>query len=134
MKTMAPARWVAIGCIALASLTVIPATGRAAEDKPSIAQAPAAKPGKIDINTATVSDLEALPGIGAEFADAVIAQRPYKSVEDLKRVPGFTEAKIQALRDMLVASPVPPPSPQAPNRSNTATPSRPPQVNDGRAQ
>lgn len=43
-----------------------------------------AVPGKlIDLNTATAAELDALPSIGKARTKAIIAGRPYKSVDDL---------------------------------------------------
>jgi competence protein ComEA len=53
----------------------------------------------IDINTADEKTLESLPGIGKATSKAIVAGRPYKSIEDLKRVKGMSDAKIQALKD-----------------------------------
>jgi predicted DNA-binding helix-hairpin-helix protein len=38
---------------------------------------------KIDINSATVKELETLPGIGPKMAQAIIDQRPYEKPEVL---------------------------------------------------
>jgi competence protein ComEA len=50
--------------------------------------APAAATAKkmVDINKATAAELDALPQIGAARTKAIIAGRPYKSVDDLKKV------------------------------------------------
>jgi len=53
----------------------------------------------IDINTADQKTLEALPGIGKSSAKAIIAGRPYKSVDDLKKVKGISESKFKAIKD-----------------------------------
>jgi competence protein ComEA len=52
----------------------------------------------VDINTADEKTLEALPGVGKVTAKAIIAGRPYKSVDDLKRVKGMSDKKIQAIK------------------------------------
>lgn len=44
---------------------------------------------KINVNTASASELDALPGIGAVRAEAIIAARPYQDLHDL-----VTKAKI----------------------------------------
>ena len=46
------------------------------------ARAATAKPGVLDLNTATVDELTALPGIGAVKAKAIVDGRPYTSIDD----------------------------------------------------
>lgn len=53
----------------------------------------------VNINTATVAELDTLPGIGPSLAEAIIANRPYSSLDDLDRVPGIGPAKLDDLRD-----------------------------------
>jgi competence protein ComEA len=55
----------------------------------------------ININTATQAELETLPGIGPAKAAAIIANRPYASVDDLDRVPGIGPATIANLRPLV---------------------------------
>jgi competence protein ComEA len=43
----------------------------------------------VDINTAKKEELEAVKGIGPKKAEAIVANRPYKSLDDLKKVKGF---------------------------------------------
>ena len=43
----------------------------------------------VDINHASKSELAYLDGVGPERAEAIIAHRPYKTPEDLKKVPGI---------------------------------------------
>jgi competence protein ComEA len=59
--------------------------------------------GLININTATATELESLPGIGASKAAAIIANRPYSTVEDLERVPGIGARTIDQLRPLVTA-------------------------------
>ncbi len=65
-------------------------------------QANAAEPNadaKVDLNSATISQLKELPGIGSGYARKIIAARPYKSVDDLSKsgLPAATINKISAL-------------------------------------
>jgi competence protein ComEA len=46
---------------------------------------------KININTATQEQLDALPDIGPSTAGKIISARPFKAVEDLKDVEGIGE-------------------------------------------
>lgn len=55
----------------------------------------------IDLNTADQKTIETLPGIGKATAKAIVAGRPYKSIDDLKRVKGMSDKKITAIKDMV---------------------------------
>jgi competence protein ComEA len=61
--------------------------------------------GPLDLNVATVEDLDSLPGVGPATAQAIVGYRerhgPYHSVEDLTDVPGIGPAKLDALRDLV---------------------------------
>jgi competence protein ComEA len=59
----------------------------------------------VDLNTATAQQLDALPGIGPATAAAIIADRqangPFRSVDDLGRVRGIGDAKLEQLRGLV---------------------------------
>jgi competence protein ComEA len=63
----------------------------------------------IDINTAAVSRLKDLPGIGDSKAKAVIAYReangPFKSAEDLMKVKGIGPKIFESLKERITVSP-----------------------------
>ena len=54
--------------------------------------------GKIDINTATEKELTTVPGIGHVMAGRIIAARPFRSADDLKRVSGIGDKKYARIR------------------------------------
>jgi competence protein ComEA len=58
--------------------------------------------GPINLNTATAAQLESLPGIGPSRAQAIIAGRPYATVDELDRVPGIGPATLDELRPYVV--------------------------------
>jgi competence protein ComEA len=59
----------------------------------------------IDLNSASASDLESLPGVGPVLADRIVAFRtergPFLTVEDLLDVPGIGESKLASMRDAI---------------------------------
>lgn len=55
----------------------------------------------VDINIASQQELESLPGIGPKKAQAIIAGRPYKSVEELDGVPGIGPKIMEQLRPIV---------------------------------
>lgn len=59
-------------------------------------------PTRVDLNAATEEELEALPGIGPTLAHRIAQGRPFRSVDDLKRVRGIGEARMEELRPLVV--------------------------------
>jgi competence protein ComEA len=59
--------------------------------------------GPVDLNRASAADLETLPGIGPATAQKIIDDRekngPFATVEDLMRVPGIGQKKLEALKE-----------------------------------
>jgi competence ComEA-like helix-hairpin-helix protein len=57
---------------------------------------------RVNLNTATLADLEALPGIGKSLALRIVTarqERPFTSLADLDRVPGVGNSLLQKLSD-----------------------------------
>jgi competence protein ComEA len=80
-----------------------------AEAQPNPARvATAATPASVNLNTATVHDFEALPGIGAKTAARIVEYRqkngPFKKVEDLMNVRGVGEKSFLKLKPQLTVA------------------------------
>jgi competence protein ComEA len=59
----------------------------------------------VNLNAATAEQLDTLPGVGPATAAAIISDReahgPFRSVDDLGRVRGIGDAKLDQLRDLV---------------------------------
>jgi competence ComEA-like helix-hairpin-helix protein len=90
--------WLAVLC----ALCIAGTTGTGwAEKKPP------AKP--IDLNAATVEQLQQLPGVGPATAKAIVQFRqksgPFKRVEDLLAIPRITKQKLEKIRPYVTTGP-----------------------------
>jgi len=52
----------------------------------------------MDINTATEKELKMIPGVGQVMASRIIAARPFRSADDLKKVNGIGDKKYAKIR------------------------------------
>ena len=98
---------VSIGAGAASPTSAAPATAASSDAtaSSSTAAAPATPAaGAVNINTATVDQLQTMPGIGATKAAAIIADRtqngPFASCDDLDRVTGIGAATITNIGTM----------------------------------
>ncbi len=74
---------------------------RKAKSLYSAAARNAERGGKVDINMDSAERLTRLPGIGSTLANAIIAGRPYERADDLLRVEGIDEQRLDSLRDRI---------------------------------
>lgn len=72
----------------------------------------------IDINTASQSELESLPGIGPAKATKIIDGRPYRSINDINRVKGIGPKTFAKFKDKITVG-----APQKKKKSKAAAPS-----------
>ncbi|MFI6239401.1 helix-hairpin-helix domain-containing protein [Micromonospora sp. NPDC050795] len=97
-----PARKVTDGELIVVGVTPPPVPGGAAG--PAVGgAAPAAGP--VNLNTATLAQLDALPGVGPVLAQRILTHRDqhggFKSVGDLRQVDGIGDARYEQLKDLV---------------------------------
>ena len=63
--------------------------------------------GPVDVNRASVEDLQLLPGIGPKMSQRIVEQRekaPFKSVDELRRVSGIGPKILERLRPYVMVT------------------------------
>lgn len=110
-----------VACVLILAL----AAGCIAETKKKI---PPSRP--IDINTASLDQLEQLPGIGPVLAKRIIDYRkntgPFRNVDELMAVKGISEKRMENIRKyVMVKNPTPTPAPEKPVKQPDGFPSQP---------
>ena len=96
---MSMKRFVAAVLAAVFSLGISAGVASAAAKAPT---------GKVNINTATASQLSELPGVGEKLAARIVEfrqkQGPFKSTQELMNVKGIGEKNLQKLQPYLTVS------------------------------
>jgi competence protein ComEA len=87
----------------LCGLTLAPVAGARASD---------AGAGRINLNTASATELAKLPGIGAAKAAAIVehrAKEPFTKADDLRKVKGIGDRLYDSIRDQVTVGEAPSP-------------------------
>lgn len=96
-----------ISLVALAMAFAMPVLAQTSPAKPAAptpAMSSAAAQGKlVDINSASESDLDALPGVGKARADAIIKHRPYSGKDDLLTRHVVSKSVYDGIKDKVIA-------------------------------
>jgi competence protein ComEA len=98
-------------------LTLALATGLVLNSHPALGQA---KKAPVDLNSASEKDLEALPGVGPATAKKIVAGRPYKSADELKKA-GLNNKVVESLKPLVTVGP----ASSAPAPTKAAAPTAP---------
>ena len=84
---------------------VTPSPGTAMPTGPAATGAAGAPGGLVNLNTATLADLDSLPGVGPVLAQRILdardAQGGFKAVGDLRKVDGIGDARYEQLKDLV---------------------------------
>ncbi len=96
---------VGVLCLALAGV----AAARSADQKASQQPGKVTAAAPINLNTATSSQLEALPGVGPRTAERIIEYREknggFKKIEELMNVQGVGEKSFLKIKDLISVTP-----------------------------
>jgi len=85
----------------LCGLTLAPISGARASD---------AAGGRINLNTASATELARLPGIGAAKAAAIVehrAKEPFTKADDLRKVKGIGDRLFDSIKDQVTVGDAP---------------------------
>lgn len=87
------------------SRVTVPGPGDDVRSVPDQAGAGGGGSGRVNVNRASLEELQTLPGVGPVLAERIVSHRdshgPFQVVEDLLDVPGIGEGRLADLRDRI---------------------------------
>ncbi|MBW6512493.1 MAG: helix-hairpin-helix domain-containing protein [Desulfuromonadaceae bacterium] len=94
-----------VGLLLSVLLVGLPSLGVSADKPLAENQLAAAKVATVNLNTATVQELKALPGVGKVTAEQIFSYREehgkFSSVDELLRVKGIGKKSLEKFRDLV---------------------------------
>jgi competence protein ComEA len=98
-----------LSTVAVACLLCGPSAAAAGQSKTPARAATPSSTAIVNLNTASASDLEGLPGIGAKTAARIVEYRqkngPFKKIEELMNVRGVGEKNFLKLKPQITVAP-----------------------------
>ena len=99
---------VLLGVFILFTLVASSSSSFAAQAKKAPAKAPATASAPVNLNTATVAQLETLPGIGGATAKRIVEHRQknggFKKIEELMNIKGIGEKSFLKLKPLVTVA------------------------------
>ncbi|BCB79379.1 ComEA family DNA-binding protein [Phytohabitans flavus] len=99
------ARKVTDGELILVGVTAPPGDPAGGVPPPEGATGGGAAGGKVNLNTATLAQLDSLPGVGPVLAQRILDHReksgPFRTVSDLRQVDGIGDARYEQLKELV---------------------------------
>jgi competence protein ComEA len=86
-----------------AAKTTPPTKAAVEKQAPAAPAKPEAKKELVDLNSATIAQLKAIPGIGDTYAQKIIDGRPYAKKDQLKSKKILPDAVYDKIKDMIIA-------------------------------
>ena len=105
MALLNPARKVTDGELILVGVTATAGRRAAPDRRRARRRRPAGAPDRLNLNTATLAQLDTLPGVGPVLAQRILNHRDqhggFRSVGDLRQVEGIGDARYEQLKDLV---------------------------------
>jgi DNA uptake protein ComE-like DNA-binding protein len=89
--------------VVLGAVAEVPAAGTTTKSPPAAAPSAETTKAPLDVNSASVEELQTLPGIGDAYAKKIIDNRPYQRKDEIVRKAGVPQATYDKIKDRIIA-------------------------------